>query len=73
MNALTLKNGYLTYNEKTYKDCNLNEKILFNEAIKEQQQEDDRLMQMLKRATLPLLYQYRELKLKTYDTEPLFI
>lgn len=73
MPTLTTQNGFLTFNGKTYDQCDPHEKILFNEAIKEQQQEDEHLMQMLKRATLPLLEKFREYKSEIHYIKPWFV
>lgn len=68
MTALTLQNGFLTFNKKRYKDCDPNERKAFNEHFS-----DEKLLKTLKKATEPLLVHYQQVTNNLEEIEPHFV
>ncbi|WGU68211.1 hypothetical protein QIU18_00590 [Capnocytophaga canimorsus] len=69
----SVEKGKLCCNGKTYAECNFDEKQNFNEALSHDNEE--RIVAMLRRATMPLTYAYRRSLNDTpiYENEPHFI
>lgn len=68
MTALTLQNGFLTFNKKRYSECNQDEKQAFNEHFS-----DEKLLKTLKKATEPLLVHYQQVTNNLEEIEPHFV